>query len=424
MDGRRIPAGSTVKTIFNSGSKDGMSYQCFWISILDFLNRNGYPDLTLRQLRNNAGLRRDTENRMFDNAYKNSQGFLIFHNAAVQIAELYNLSIQVYTTDHRGRVSQIRATFEPAFKDDRTRNVNISQFGLYHFQLIDNLRGSTFDPLIKSREGIIKYSKANAKQKEKYENPQLKEYYNELSKLTREYDQAVIEIRQSKHIDNNLLRQLKKKYDESVKEQNNLIKAINESILEEERKLNLDKKREMPIVPMRPTLTRPTSAPSKSKVNQMPMRPTLARPTSTRPISAHPTSTRPTTTPSKSKVNSIPAPSKSKVNSIPMLPTSHISSTSTDHKSQKSVQNPQRPTLTKISSNPIHPLYLVKYKGINKDFIGKPCWQFMKNEFSNYDIDFSKDPTNYIIKGATANEKVFFNMCIAKFKEWQKEEKK
>lgn len=38
--------GSTAKTIGNTGEMQGMRNQCFWISILQFLNRNGHS-LTL-----------------------------------------------------------------------------------------------------------------------------------------------------------------------------------------------------------------------------------------------------------------------------------------------------------------------------------------------------------------------------------------
>ena len=79
-----LEEGSTAKTIRNTGQMEGMRNQCFWISILNFLNRNGHS-LTLRELRNSVGLNRDTESTMFD-SFNNE-----FNNAAIRAVEIYNL---------------------------------------------------------------------------------------------------------------------------------------------------------------------------------------------------------------------------------------------------------------------------------------------------------------------------------------------
>jgi hypothetical protein len=50
-----------VKMKRNDGSKEGMINQCFWISILDYLQKNGNPGLRLRELRTYAGLDSSTE---------------------------------------------------------------------------------------------------------------------------------------------------------------------------------------------------------------------------------------------------------------------------------------------------------------------------------------------------------------------------
>jgi hypothetical protein len=147
--------GHKVKTISNSGSREGMSLQCFWISILDYLHRNGHNNLTLRELREYAGLDRRTEHTMFDiddlvGSSLDRQA--IFYNAAVQVAELYNLTIQVFTVNYNGNIiysdvaqEGIRATI-----GNGQNRVNIAQFGLGHFELIvdEGGGGEDFVPLI------------------------------------------------------------------------------------------------------------------------------------------------------------------------------------------------------------------------------------------------------------------------------------
>jgi hypothetical protein len=131
-----------VKTISNTGSLEGMSLQCFWISILDYLHRNGHPYLTLRELRENAGLGADTEHKMFNM----DDGQMIFYDAATLIAEIYNLSIQIYSANRYG---EFAITDSPRGLIGSGDNlVELAQFGIGHFELIDNVYGSEFIPAV------------------------------------------------------------------------------------------------------------------------------------------------------------------------------------------------------------------------------------------------------------------------------------
>jgi hypothetical protein len=125
-----------VKTRSNTGRMEGMKNQCFWISILHFLNSNGYPNLSLRELRNNVGLDRFTERTMFD-SFNN-----IFHNAATRAVEIYNLTITVYAVTSVGKVINGCATYGHG-----PNIVNIAMFGQGHFELIIE-DGDTFVPAI------------------------------------------------------------------------------------------------------------------------------------------------------------------------------------------------------------------------------------------------------------------------------------
>jgi hypothetical protein len=152
--------GRRVKTISNGGSREGMSNQCFWISILDYLTIHGYPKLTLRELRTHAGLDQRTEHTMFDIDDHDRSSLdrqAIFYNAAVQVAELYNLTIQVFTVDQNGNIIEsagtggIRATI-----GNGPNRVNIAQFGLGHFELIVDNGGADFVPAVMLNNTLTK----------------------------------------------------------------------------------------------------------------------------------------------------------------------------------------------------------------------------------------------------------------------------
>ena len=133
--------GTKVRTQSNGGMLDGMENQCFWISILHYLKENGYPKLTLLQLRTEAGLDDTTKYMAFDVDYKkpfkdgtyNINGDFIFMDAAERIARKYNLQLQIYAVTSEGFVIGPRAHIGLR---DAPRLINITQFGLSHFERI------------------------------------------------------------------------------------------------------------------------------------------------------------------------------------------------------------------------------------------------------------------------------------------------
>ena len=130
-----LEEGTTVKTIRNTGQMEGMHNQCFWISILNFLNRNGHS-LTLRELRDSVGLDERTQYIMFD-SFNNE-----FNNAAIRAAEIYNLTITAYTVTSSGRIIRGAASY-----GNGQNIVNIAMFGQAHFELIIE-DGNTFTPAV------------------------------------------------------------------------------------------------------------------------------------------------------------------------------------------------------------------------------------------------------------------------------------
>jgi len=140
-----------VETEYNSGGIDGMINQCFWMSIHQFLLNNGYPNLTVREIRTNAGLNRDTEDKMFDSEIEE------FRKAAEVIARKYNLTINIVPVNSHGQVLYGGNLIERI--GNGINNVNIAQFGTHHFQLItnyvDNLAESNFIPAVVIDNNIV-----------------------------------------------------------------------------------------------------------------------------------------------------------------------------------------------------------------------------------------------------------------------------
>jgi len=136
--------GTRVITIRNSGSLEGMSNQCFWISILDYLKTHGFPDLTLRELRVNAGgpgININGKNQMVDTD--------IHRNAIEQITFIYNLTIRGFPVDGNGRLLY-HGNHGNTFGNG-PNIVDIANFGLYHFELIinqSNNNDNNFVPLV------------------------------------------------------------------------------------------------------------------------------------------------------------------------------------------------------------------------------------------------------------------------------------
>ena len=194
-----LETGSIVKTIQNSGEQEGMRLQCFWISILQYLNRKGYPALTLKDLRTSAGLRSDTEHEMFDTENND------FSIAADTIARIFNLQIYVYRVQDDGTIIERGRQYPHDNYDDNQRFiVNIASFGLRHFELIDFENGNDFIPAVMYKNNLTKIDKIS----DNTGNKDIQDAYldlvdltDELNKLKKSKDTYILKIKQ---LENNI----------------------------------------------------------------------------------------------------------------------------------------------------------------------------------------------------------------------------
>ena len=144
--GRHDQMSRKVRTFDNNGSLDGMINQCFWISILQHLQRT-MPSLSLSDLRSRVGLLARSNN-MFDTDKTDSKGNVTDLNAAQKAADIYNLRIQILDVDSRGTVIGPRAVFAPAKQHTRHPTpIEIAQYGLDHFELVSE-SGKEFEPAV------------------------------------------------------------------------------------------------------------------------------------------------------------------------------------------------------------------------------------------------------------------------------------
>ena len=234
LGGGSIVIGSKVNTISNSGSLENMSNQCFWISILDYLQSHGHEKLTLHELRSNAGLDSKTERMMFDTNYlinKGNENIPIFFNAANRIAGIYDIQIEVYSVNREGIVINQRDEI------GASKNiVPIAQFGLQHFELIDN-KGKPFIPAVPINGKLTTTTDINLKLKNLYiqlnENLGMMELFNDhLKQLREKYNNS---ITNKEHILNS--------DDITHKEKNNFVFHIDKELNETETSINnLEKK--------------------------------------------------------------------------------------------------------------------------------------------------------------------------------------
>jgi hypothetical protein len=142
--------GRKVRVISNSGAREGMTNQCLFISILDYLSRNGHPDLTLRELRSYAGLDVSSENTMFDIIQPR------YREAINRICVLYNLSISFLPVNASGVVLYGANIID--IRGNGGINIEIAQYGAYHFELIvgDEADGDDFVPAYVIKNNITK----------------------------------------------------------------------------------------------------------------------------------------------------------------------------------------------------------------------------------------------------------------------------
>ena len=139
-----------VDTEFNSGMIEGMRNQCFWISIQQYLIKNGV-NISVRQLRSIGGLDSTTETKMFDSSIEQ------YRLAGENVALNYNLKIIVYPVTSKGKVLYNGNIVDVIGSGDNI--VNIAQFGTYHFQLITRFVGqeieSRFQPAALKDNNIV-----------------------------------------------------------------------------------------------------------------------------------------------------------------------------------------------------------------------------------------------------------------------------
>jgi hypothetical protein len=130
--------GARFSVIPNSGAEDGMTNQCMWISIRDYLKHYLGIKITVKGVRKMAGLDATTEQQMFDWEIPK------FRQALERIAHKFNLQLQFYSVDHDGNPDAV-LYFDPETKqfpmpmhtvnEHGLRLVNIAFYGA-HFQLI------------------------------------------------------------------------------------------------------------------------------------------------------------------------------------------------------------------------------------------------------------------------------------------------
>ena len=166
--------GRRVITKPNSGQVDGMINQCFWISLVDYLRVHGFPDLTVRQLREQA----TSGGRLIINGEREMLDTFIHTDVVEQIASYYNLTIRGFPVDGNGNM-----LYDGLFHQfgNGPNIVEIANFGLYHFQLItgyENGGNNKFVPLVPFKNNLKKLTDIDPKIREKYKL--ISEYQGEL----------------------------------------------------------------------------------------------------------------------------------------------------------------------------------------------------------------------------------------------------
>jgi len=134
-----VEVGSKLYVIPNSGMIEGMSQQCFWISIFNYLQKNpsvNIPDVSnVRELRTFVGLRKDTEHLPFDendNRFRTALNYLTDTLDLTIIVHFVNAS--GYQIILRDAITRIPEEAKRPINAGKKNTVHITQHGLYHFQ--------------------------------------------------------------------------------------------------------------------------------------------------------------------------------------------------------------------------------------------------------------------------------------------------
>jgi hypothetical protein len=127
------------------------------------LRSNGIShNITLKQLRVHAGLDESTQHTSFDDATP------FFIEAVNKIVKKYNLVIHVYKVDREGRILYFGNLYPDTIANSIRNNLNydtlyknkhivdIANYGLDHFELIDTIRGENFQPAVCINNKITK----------------------------------------------------------------------------------------------------------------------------------------------------------------------------------------------------------------------------------------------------------------------------
>lgn len=138
---------SRVDTIENDGFARGIGdkvyrNQCIYISIRDFLKRNGYPDINLDQVRKDAGVEGKYENVFWE------QDNVEHEEALVKLSNIYQLDIFIWNVNLDGYldsrlINGLSNDITPRYRvgDGNANIINIASYG-NHFELITG--GSIF----------------------------------------------------------------------------------------------------------------------------------------------------------------------------------------------------------------------------------------------------------------------------------------
>jgi hypothetical protein len=260
--------GRIVTTLDNNGGQlDGMTNQCLWISILQYLQRNGYPRLTLRQLREQGGLDSRTEHVMFniDPLDPGNPFHKQFLQAGRLISNLYNLDIQILNgywkdqqvhtqtfMDSSGFVREnIYRPFETNESERRGRRpVQIINYRQIHFELIVENGGSNFQPAISFRGKLTKVSDLPPDVQEKIfntkkeQNEEIDKQYALLFDLERTYTDEINSIALNGDFEAQdkdfLKKEALERYKLKKSQITDIISALNKSLLDQGDKSLLD----------------------------------------------------------------------------------------------------------------------------------------------------------------------------------------
>jgi hypothetical protein len=230
-----LKGGERYIVIPNNGQIEGMTNQCLWISIKDYLQNVLGNNITVRQLRQQAGLDASTENKMFD--FDTPE----FRSAIERISSIYGLEINFFEVTRDG--THVRDMH--IIGDDNPFIVSIAFYGA-HFQLITSGPGIIALELI--RNDVHQEPEIPGfffKKEQKYipiteatdENSEIMKTYLELIDKKQILDLFIQKINKYKIKIDNLQKDIKKlNYDLRInrnKPSNDLQYAINDSISSE-----------------------------------------------------------------------------------------------------------------------------------------------------------------------------------------------